>query len=36
MIKELEQFYDDDLFEGKDLIKEDPNLEKVIKRENDK
>ena len=37
MMKELAQFNDDDdLFEGKDLIKEDPNIEKVIKHENEK
>ena len=36
MMKELAQFDDDDLFEGKDLIKEDPNIEKVIKHENEK
>ena len=37
MMKELIQFNDDDdLFEGKDLIKEDPNIEKVIKHENEK
>ena len=36
MMKELAQFDDDDLFEGKDLIKEDPNIEKVVKHENDK
>ena len=37
MMKELAQFNDDDdLFEGKDLIKEDPNIEKVVKHENEK
>ena len=36
MMKELAQFDDDDLFEGKDLIKEDPNIEKVIRHENEK
>lgn len=37
MMKELAQFDDDDdLFEGKDLIKEDPNIEKVVKHENEK
>ena len=36
MMKELVQFDDDDLFEGKDLIKEDPNIEKVIIHENEK
>ena len=37
MMKELIQFNDDDdLFEGKDLIKEDPNIEKEIKHENEK
>ncbi len=36
-MKELAQFDDDDdLFEGKDLIKEDPNIEKVVKHENEK
>jgi len=36
MMKELAQFDDeDDLFEGKDLIKEDPNIEKVVKYENE-
>ena len=36
MMKELAQFDDDDLFEGKDLIKEDPNIEKIVKHENEK
>ena len=37
MMKELAQFNDDDdLFEGKDLIKDDPNIEKVIKHEGEK
>jgi len=37
MMKELAQFNDDDdLFEGKDLIKEDPNIEKVIKHQGEK
>ena len=36
MMKELVQFDDDDdLFEGKDLIKNDPNIEKVVKHENE-
>ena len=37
MMKEAAQFDDDDdLFEGKDLIKEDPNIEKVIKIKGEK